>query len=147
MNKYLIYAAVIAAALGLVYWHGEVNYDKGYAAREAIAVQTELEARIQAEEKRKAMQATADEAKRKADERAKKLETDAANSRLAADRLRIENANIRGSLPDLTEQAVRRYANTASIVLDSCTAEYQSMAGIADKIDNDRRELEEAWPQ
>lgn len=146
MNIYFKILA-IGAALGGLWWYGDTKYDEGYAVREAIAVKAESDAKDAAEIKRAEMQANADEAQRKANERAKTLETNAANSRLAADRLRNENASIRNSLPRLTEQAVRHYADTASIVLDSCTAEYQSMAAIADRIDNDRRQLEEAWPQ
>lgn len=146
MNKLYIYAIVGAAVLGCLWWYGDTKYDEGYAVREAIAVKAESDAKTDAENKRAEMQETADKAKEQANERAKILETNAANSRLAADRLRNENASIRSSLPSLTEQAVRSYSVAASIVLDSCTAEYQSMAGIADKIDNDRRQLEEAWP-
>lgn len=145
--KILSYLIAIGAVLGGLWWYGDTKYDEGYAVREAIAVKAESDAKDAAETKRAEMQANADEAQRKANERAKTLETNAANSRLAADRLRNENASIRNSLPSLTEQAVRKYADTASIVLDSCTAEYQSMAEIADRIDNDRRQLEEAWPR
>lgn len=146
MNIYFKILAV-ATIIGGLWWYGDTKYDEGYAVREAIAVKAESDAKDAAEIKRAEMQATADKAKEEANERAKTLETNAANSRLAADRLRNENASIRNSLPRLTEQAVRHYADAASVVLDSCTAEYQSMAAIADRIDNDRRQLDEAWPQ
>ena len=145
--KVLSYLIAIGVVLGGLWWYGDTKYDEGYAVREAIAVKAESDAKTAAELKREAMQATADEAKRKADGRAKELETAADNSRLAADKLRNENANIRSSLPRLTEQAVRSFANTASIVLGECTAAYSELGATADRIDNDRQQLEDAWPK
>lgn len=145
--KVLSYLIAIGVVLGGLYWYGDSKYKEGYAVREAIAVKSESDAKTAAELKRAEMQATSDEAKRKANERAKTLETDAANSRIAADRLRNENASIRNRLPSITEQAVRHYADTASVILDNCTTEYQSMAAIADRLNNDRQQLEDAWPK
>lgn len=144
--KALSYLIAIAAVLGGLWWYGDTKYDEGYAVREAIAVQAELEATKQAEEKRKQMQSIADKAQRKANERAKILETDSANARIAANKLRNENTRLRSSLSSLTREAIDRYANAASIVLTECTDAYTGLAEQADKIDNDRRQLEEAWP-
>lgn len=145
--KVLSYLVAIGVVLGGLWWYGGTKYDEGYAVREAIAVKAESDAKTAAEIKRAEMQATADKAKEQANERAQKLETAANNSRLAADKLRNENANIRSSLPRLTEQAVRHYADTASVVLGECADQYQSMAATADRIDNDRQQLEDAWPK
>lgn len=139
--------AVVGGAVYAVHWHAKSNYDKGFAARGAIAVKAELDATTQALKVTQGWQAALDAANKRGDERASKLETDAAIARIAADRLRGDLAGLRSRIPQLTEQAVRSYADSASIVLSECISEYRALAEYAGKIDSDRQKLEDAWPK
>lgn len=140
-------AVALGAAAYTVHWHAKTNYDKGYAVREAIAVKAELAATAQAVKVTEGWQAALDAANKRGDERAKKLETDATAARIAADGLRNDLAGLRSRIPQLTEQAIRSYADSASIVLSECINEYRTLAEQAGRIDNDRSKLEEAWPK
>jgi chromosome segregation ATPase len=139
-------AAVIANTAGLL-WYGHTQYKAGYNAREAIAVKAAKLATDTARAKENALQEQKDEAQRKADEREKKLTADAIAARAAAGRLSGDLAALRRDLPKLTEQAVRQYADTASVVFGECAARYTELAEQADRIDSDRQTLEQAWPK
>lgn len=75
------------------------------------------------------------------------LLADASRARAESGRLRDSLADIQRKLPSLTEQAVRSYADAASIVLGECQGKYQELAEQADRIDSDRQTLEAAWPK
>lgn len=79
--------------------------------------------------------------------REKQLRTDALLARAAADKLRGTLAQIQRDIPGLTDAAVRRYADAASVVFRECTEEYRALGAVADAIDSDRQTLEQAWPQ
>lgn len=145
--KLLGYAALIGGAAYAVHWHAESNYKRGYDARDAIAVKAELAATEKALKTTNAWQAAVDVANKRGEDREKKLLADNAAARGAADGLRNELTGLRARIPHLTEEAVRRYADTASVVLGECTAAYSELAGTLDKVDSDRQRLEEAWPQ
>lgn len=84
---------------------------------------------------------------KEANERETKLRVDAAATRVSVDRLRVTIGDIRRSIPGLTAEAVRRYADTASVVLKECADRYTDLAEQADRLDSDRRTLEQAWPK
>jgi hypothetical protein len=79
--------------------------------------------------------------------REKKLLADAAAARTESSRLHDTLADFQRKLPNLTEQAVRQYADAASVVFDQCQKQYLDMAETADRIDSDRQTLEDAWPK
>lgn len=70
-------------------------------------------------------------------------------SALAGDsgRLRDTVTAIRRDLPDLTSEAVRRYADTASVVVGECQERYSAVAEAADRRDIDRDKLDQSWPK
>ncbi|THJ30309.1 hypothetical protein E8K88_17750 [Lampropedia aestuarii] len=76
-----------------------------------------------------------------------KLQADIAGSRRAADRLRDTIATQRLQLSQLSEQAVRSYADAASVVFAQCGTEYQRMAAVADQCIADLGLMREAWPR
>lgn len=97
--------------------------------------------------KEQALQTKLQEAQNAAKEREKKLLADAVAARAESGRLRDDIATFRRQLPGLTEAAVRKYADTASIVLSECQSRYSELAEAVDRIDNDRQTLVEAWPK
>lgn len=54
-------------------------------------------------------------------------------------------ASVR-SMSEITDDAVRKYAATATTVLAECTKEYSNLAEDADRINSERQTLIEAWP-
>ena len=71
----------------------------------------------------------------------------AAAARAESDRLRDQLANTNARLATAPVDAVRRYATTASAVLDECQREYQGMAEKADGHAADTLKLQQAWPK
>lgn len=67
-------------------------------------------------------------------------------ARTDSERMRGDLTSLRKRLPGLAEAAVRRYADTASAILDECQRSYQTMAATADRLDNDNQALRAAWP-
>lgn len=145
--KLALGAAVVGGAAYAVHWHGETNYKRGYDAREAIAVKSELHAAQIAKKETDRLNDLVAAAEKKGKEREDKLLADATSARSAADRLRDEITGLRARIPYLTEQAVRKYADAASVVFAECNAEYTALAKRADQIDSDRQKLEDAWPK
>lgn len=146
MNIYLKIIGVIAI-VGALYFYGESRYNAGYETRNAEQTKQDLIASEAARKKEKEWGIKLTEAKQNANIREKKLSDDAINSAAAADRLRKQLTALRSDLPRLTEQAVRQYADTASVVFAECTDRYTELAKTADSIDSDRQKLEDAWPK
>lgn len=144
IGSYFIFTAAIIFG---IHWYGSARYDEGYQKREAIAVKSALEATQQAREKEQHWQLTLNEARNDAVKREIKLSADAAAARNVSGRLQRDLADLRNKLPELTEQAVRQYADAASVVFGECQREYQSLAAITDRIDSDRQTLEKGWPK
>jgi hypothetical protein len=144
--RIFILLALVGAVGGALKWYGHTQYESGYEARDALAAKAAKLATDAAREKEKAQQKQKDEAERKANEREQKLTADAAAARAANGRLSNDLAALRRDLSKLTEQAVRQYADTASVVFSECAARYTGLAEQADRIDSDRQKLEQAWP-
>lgn len=143
LGSYVLFAA---AVLGGIAWYGSNKYDEGFSAREAIATKTALAAEAAARKKEFAWQTTLKEANDAATKREEKIRADATAARAAAGRLYNDLADLRRKLPQLTEQAIRQYADVASDVFGECTARYTELAEAADQLNNDRQKLEDAWP-
>lgn len=92
-------------------------------------------------------QAQLEVALKEANEREAKYRDDAALSRRSVDRLHNSIDAIQQSIPGLTDAAVRRYADAASVVFKECADRYRALAEQADRLDNDRQTLEAAWPK
>ena len=75
------------------------------------------------------------------------LLSDARAARAESGRLHDQLTAIQRSLPDLTEQAVRRYADAASVVFGESTARYTAVAEDADRLGNAAQTLDAAWPK
>lgn len=78
--------------------------------------------------------------------RQNRLLADARSARAESSRLHDSLADFRRQLPDLAREAINRYADAASVVFDECQREYSALAEQADRIDNDKQALENAWP-
>lgn len=140
-------AMAVSAIAGGVAWYGSNKYDEGYAARDVIAVAAELEAAKKAKQETDRLNDLVAYAEARGKEREKKLQADATTASNAAGKLRDEIAGLRSRIPYLTEQAVRKYATTATVILGECNERYQSVAADADRFYSDRVKLEEAWPR
>lgn len=145
--KLALGAAVIGGAAYAVHWHGETNYKRGYDAREAIAVKSDLHAAQVSKKETDRLNGLVAAAEKKGKEREKKLQADATAASNAAGKLRDEISGLRSRIPYLTEQAVRKYASVATVILGECNERYQSVAADADRFYSDRVKLEEAWPR
>lgn len=145
--RYGLFAGFLLA-LGV--WH---LADKSKAVDDALErlrgeyIALALVASEKARSQEQKLQTKVQEAKNAAAIREKILLADAGRARLAADRLRDDITSIRASLPGLTDAAVRRYADAASVVFDQCVREYSRMAAQADQLANDRQTLIDAWPR
>lgn len=83
-------------------------------------------------------------------EQAAQLATATRSAAAAGDivkRLRKQLDTVPDRIATATESALREYAATTSGLLGSCTAEYQRMAGIAQRHAIDVRTLLQAWPK
>lgn len=135
-------ASFFAGVFAMWLWHNASisRIEKNQAESEKIAIE-------KARDIEKDWQGKVDAAIEEGENRAKKLYSDAVASRNASNKLRVQLSELQQKLPNLTEEAVRKYANAASIVFGECQSEYQSLAEQADKIDSDRKTLEDAWPK
>lgn len=75
------------------------------------------------------------------------LRRDADLARAESDGLRDDLATVRRQLPSLAIDAVRQYADAASVVFDQCSRRYQEVAGNASGHTSDVKTLEDAWPK
>lgn len=145
--RWLALAALCAAFGGWCYVsgmkHTQARWDAEKVAQQAATMKAEQANRA----KELQLHQQVIEAQNEAKKREAKLAADAAAARAESGRLRDQLTGIRAELPNLATDAVRRYADTASDVLADCTAKYQELAGQADRIDNDRETLEQAWPK
>lgn len=138
----------LLAALGV--WH---LADKSRAVDDAVElvraeyINQALAASESARAKERALNLSVERAKDDALKREKILLADADRADATAGRLRDDIARIRASLPGLTDAAVRRYADAASVVFGQCVSEYRSLAAQADRLANDRQTMIDAWPR
>lgn len=79
--------------------------------------------------------------------RQSQLQADASAARAESSRLHDSLADFRRQLPDLTNEAVRRYADTASIVFGECAQRYAAVAEDAERLSNAVQTLNAAWPE
>lgn len=75
------------------------------------------------------------------------LRRDADLARTESDGLRDDLATIRRQLPGLSDDAVRQYADTISVIFDQCSRKYQEVAGAASSHASDITTLGDAWPR
>lgn len=145
--RWLAIAALCAAFGGWCYVggmkHTQAAWNAEKVAQQALAMKAEKANRA----KEKELQQKVIEAQNEAKKRETKLAADAASARAESGRLRNTIDSIRAELPNLTADAVRRYADTASVVLSECTAKYQELAETADRLDSERQTLIDAWPK
>lgn len=145
--RYGLFAGFLLA-LGV--WH---LADKSRAVDDAVElvraeyITAALAASESARAKERALNLSVERAKDDALKREKILLADADRADATAGRLRDDITRIRASLPGLTDAAVRRYADAASIVFNQCVNEYRDMAAQADQLANDRQTLIDAWPR
>tara|TARA_R110000868_G_scaffold376148_5_gene640942 strand:+ start:4318 stop:4809 length:492 start_codon:yes stop_codon:yes gene_type:complete len=120
--------------------YGQEQYDRAKAEDAVEYVKASLKYRKELEDKLiGAMNA--------AKEREKILAENADSARISANRLRDKLEAIRSSLPALASDAVRRYADTATVLLNGCTEKYRELGASADKLYSDKITLIEAWPK
>jgi hypothetical protein len=148
MNIKLV-AALICTVIGIaIGW--QVNgwrKDGEISKIQAAHLKAYTESLQAAADKTYQLQQQKDEAEHAFQVRQNGLLADAAAARAESVRLRGSLADIRKRLPSLTEQAVRQYADAASVVFGECQERYTELAEQADRIDNDRQKLADAWPK
>jgi len=143
-------AAALAGVLFLIcsHWYAYCAGGRNYAA--ALKLEYAQATKEADDAARKQERQFADKLKKAQDDfllRQNRLLADATAARTESSRLHDTLADFQRKLPNLTEQAVRQYADTASVVFDQCQKQYLDMAETADRIDSDRQSLEDAWPK
>lgn len=144
----------IALALSVVlcgthwkaYTAGEKAIQAGWNAERITQAQETAKAVKVAHEKEVAYQQKIIEAQNDAVKRNQSLKAAADSARAQSDGLRNELNSTRDSLSRLTEAAVRKYADSASVVLDQCQRAYSDLAKNADGHASDALTLQQAWP-
>lgn len=136
---------ILAVAYSYCYTYNAGNTN-GKNAVEVEYQAASLAAAKKAQLETQNLQAQLDKANHDAKDREAKLASAANSARTAANSLQHDLDTIRTNLPKLTEQAVRQYADTASVVFGECTDRYIKLAAKADAIDSDRQTLAQAWP-
>lgn len=123
------------------------RYGEKIATIRQEQAQAQADFTAQARAKEQSLTKQLNKARNEATKRETILRADAGRARTQSDGLRDELAAIRRKLPSLAEQAVRQYADAASVVFGECTAEYTALAEVAGRIDSDRQTLMDAWPK
>lgn len=145
--KPIIAAVSLATAFAAGWsWNGS-RHDAQIATIRQEQAQAQAEFTAQARAKEQSLTNQINEARNAAAKRETILRADADRARTQSERLRSDIAAIRLQLPELTREAINRYADTASVVFDECQRNYQSLADQADRIDSDRQTLDDAWPR
>lgn len=142
----LIRIASILAIGFLIGW--QINgwrKDSQISSMQAAQSEANKKSIEEARAKEKFFQSQLNEAQHAAKQRETHLRDDANNARNESERLRINIAAIRTNLPSFSEDAIRRYADAASIVFDDCQRKYQELAEVTDRINNDKQTLIDAW--
>jgi hypothetical protein len=126
----------IASSFGAGYWRGDVAGSNAVQVKwnesktELYLLAQKAEAANRATESRLKTQVI--EAQNANNDRIKKIQTDANSARAQSDSLRHDLAAVRSRLPGLAADAVRSYADAATVVFDECQRSYQDMAATAD---------------
>lgn len=148
MQTKLAAALILFLALIGTHWHAYKKGGRNETAKLKLQYSEALvTAQAAARDKERAYQTQLKEAQDDFIRRQNRLLADAASARAESVRLRDTLADIRRKLPGLTESAVREYADIASIVFDECQGKYIELAEQADRLDNDRQTLIDAWPK
>lgn len=145
----ILAALVVAAALGAAgAWHWQaLRYEKRL---EAISRESEAQSRAAETAARKAEQALTlqyEKALNDATARESVLRASAGDARRELDGLRGQLEAIGASLPNLAPGPLAVRAATLAKLFAECGRDLQELAATADRLENDRRTLIEAWPR
>ena len=147
-----MYARLLSyAALGAACAWGAYSFQGSRYERQLSELRTEYAAaQVRAVEKAHAetirLQERKDKAERLAEVRLAAVSRSAAAARNERDGLRDELAASRVQLPDASCTSVKRFADTASIVIGECSARLVEVAEQADRAFGEVMFLQDAWP-
>lgn len=127
-------------------WNGS-RHETIIATIRQEQAQAQAEFTSQARAKEQAHAKQLNEARNEATKRETQLRADADRARTAAGGLRDELAAIRRGLPSLAADACREQADRLADVFGSCATIYSELAEQADRLNSERQELIEAWPE
>ena len=138
---------LILGLFGFGYEQG-IKHGENEARKVALMQSKELLAATQdAVNKTAELQTKKDEAQDAAQKRQTLLVVANRNAVSTVDSLRDELNAYRASLPKIAIDACRRYADTASAVVESCSAEYRLMAEVAESRNSAQQTVMDAWPK
>lgn len=146
MAKWLLFVGLISAgALGIEIF-AKSQQSIGYDKAKGEYAQKLNDARGVADHLTVTMEQQKNDALRERSIREKSLIADAANSRAAANELRIALANSSRSVSEGANCAGSHYVNAVTVALTECADRYSEVATIADKAELDVTALVKAWP-
>lgn len=148
--RWMLYLALAASVLGgYLYWqHHERSIGAAPYIAQLAAMKTEAtKAQAKNLQIQQALEQNVKDAQNESLKRAEILQANADAALAQSHSLRDQLAAVRRELPGLTEAAVRRYADAASVVLAECTARYSAVAADADRRANAAQTLSDAWPK
>jgi hypothetical protein len=141
----------IGSSFGAGYWRGDVTGSNVVQAKWDAAKIVQLEVAQKAEVANRATESRLKtqviEAQNANQDRIKKIQADANSARSQSDSLRRDLAAVRSRLPSLAADAIRSYADAATVVFDECQRSYQDMAATADRHAADSLMYQQAWPK
>lgn len=140
-------ALLIAGLLMLGYRSGSAHVQAKWNVAKLAQAQADQKDEAENRAKEQAYAKQLEDAQNAATKRDAALKTDNNALRAANLGMRDQLNAIREQLPSLTADAVRRYADTASVVLSECQSRYSTLAETTDRLDSERQTLMDAWPK
>lgn len=143
----LALSVVLCGTHWKAYTAGEKAIQADWNAERITQAQETAKAVKVAHDKEVAYQSQIIEAQNDATKRNQTLKAAADSARAESLSLRDELSAARASLPKLADDAVRKYADAASIVFSECSDALTGMAKEADGHSSDSLMLQQAWPK
>lgn len=152
LSRYKVAAEILAGLALVVFAVFEVHQ---FLEHERDIGRQEVQARWDAQQRKDEQTARAkealfaaqiQEANQHASEREQTIRSLAAAAGRSSDGLRDTIATIGGSMSNATADALRQTAHTYGELLEACDGEQRGMAEEAERLNSEKRQLIEAWP-
>lgn len=142
-----IFGAFAAAVLYGAHMGLEHERDIGRNEVRAEYAKQLADAKDAARQREQQLQSQVNEANQHAQERDQTIQALAARAGMSTNSLRDTIAAIGGSMSSATADALRNTARTYGDILAECAARRGELAVTAEKLNNEKRTLIEAWPK
>lgn len=144
-----ILLGAIAALIGIGggWWVNGLRWEAKYVTLEKQQAAAVTQGISDALKTTVTLQRRADEAARAAQDRNRALSASADAARSESERLRLQLEEASTNIPRATHDSLSKYASTLGTVFADCSAQYQTMGGNAQGHASDVTTLMDAWPK